>query len=120
MIMMLFNSSRIYDKLGSGNFASVYQGVWKHENRTVDVGIKILKTDSNQVDKIKFLQEAAIMGQFLHANIVRLLGVVTVEEPVRRTHTMHWHIMTDLLTFCWRNKILMDALSSHFCIIILY
>ncbi len=64
----------------------MYQGVWNHENRTVDVAIKILKANSTQVDKVKFLQEAAIMGQFLHNNIVRLLGVVTIEEPVRITY----------------------------------
>ena len=29
---------------------------------------------------MKFLREAAIMGQFLHDNIVKLHGVVTEEE----------------------------------------
>ena len=32
--------------------------------------------------KTKFLQEAAIIGQFSHANIIRLCGVVTVGKPV--------------------------------------
>jgi hypothetical protein len=31
---------------------------------------------------LKLLQEAAIMGQFAHKCVVRLLGVVTVGEPV--------------------------------------
>ena len=44
--------------------------------------MKILKTGSSSTDKVKFLQEAAIMGQFFHPNIVRLHGVVTVGEPV--------------------------------------
>ena len=30
-----------------------------------------------QEDKIRFLQEAAIMGQFHHSNVLKLLGVVT-------------------------------------------
>jgi len=37
---------------------------------------------ATEQDKVRFLQEAAIMGQFRHPNIVRLYGVVTVHEPV--------------------------------------
>ena len=48
----------------------------------VDVAIKVLKRQSSVMEKIKFLQEAAIMGQFYHANIVQLYGVVTEGEPV--------------------------------------
>ena len=33
-------------------------------------------------EKVRFLQEAAIMGQFSHPNVVKLYGVVTVGEPV--------------------------------------
>lgn len=31
---------------------------------------------------MRFLQEAATIGQFQHPNIVRLHGVVTVSDPV--------------------------------------
>ena len=34
-------------------------------------------------ERIRFLQEAAISGQFRHPNVVWLYGVVTVGEPVR-------------------------------------
>ena len=34
------------------------------------------------MDQVKFLQEAAIMGQFKHPNVIKLYGVVTVGEPV--------------------------------------
>ena len=44
--------------------------------------MKTLKPNILEEDKIKFLQEAAIMGQFLHPNVVKLHGVVTVGEPV--------------------------------------
>ena len=44
--------------------------------------MKTLKPNITEEDKIKFLQEAAIMGQFLHPNVVKLHGVVTVGEPV--------------------------------------
>lgn len=37
---------------------------------------------------MKFLQEAAIMGQFSHPNIISLLGVVTLGEPVSPCFTL--------------------------------
>ena len=46
------------------------------------VAIKTLNPNSPDDNEIKFLKEAAIMGQFLHTNVVKLLGVVTVGEPV--------------------------------------
>ncbi len=41
-----------------------------------DVAIKALIKSSSEIDKIKLLQEAAIMGQFQHPNIVKLFGVI--------------------------------------------
>ena len=49
---------------------------------TQEVAIKSLKSGFSEEDKVKFLQEAAIMAQFRHPHIVRLLGAVTVDEPV--------------------------------------
>ena len=37
---------------------------------------------ASEEEKIKFLQEEAINGQFRHPNLVMLMGVVTVGEPV--------------------------------------
>ena len=42
----------------------------------------MLQPQALEEEKVKFLQEAAIMGQFLHPNIVKLHGVVTVDQPV--------------------------------------
>ena len=56
--------------------------MWQSTSGPVDVAVKTLKPDSKEEDKVKFLQEAAIMGQFSHPNVVRLFGVVTVGEPV--------------------------------------
>ena len=49
---------------------------------TLDVAVKMLNSKATEKDVVRFLQEAAIMGQFRHPNIVRLHGVVTVGEPV--------------------------------------
>ena len=50
----------------------------------VEVAVKMIKEGAPKEEKIKFLQEAAINGQFHHLNVVRLLGVVTVGEPVKK------------------------------------
>ena len=52
------------------------------DGKTVPIAIKVLK-DTKAEAKRTLLQEAALMGQFNHSNVVRLLGVVTAGEPVR-------------------------------------
>ena len=42
--------------------------------------MKTLNFECTESERVKFLREAAIMGQFLHNNVVRLHGVVTEEE----------------------------------------
>ena len=73
---------RLREVIGSGQFGTVMKGVWLLPGSPRDVAIKTLKEGSSEEDKVKFLQEAAINGQFWHPNIVRLMGVVTVGEPV--------------------------------------
>ena len=46
------------------------------------MAVKTLKPGSSESDKVRFLQEAAIMGQFNHPYVVKLFGVVTVGDPV--------------------------------------
>jgi len=42
--------------------------------------VKTINTDANEKDKLRFLQEAAIMCQFNHENVIKLYGVV-IEAP---------------------------------------
>ena len=67
--------------LGSGQFGNVEKGMWQSK----EVALKNLKEGSGKQDKVKFLQEAAIMAQFTHPNIVILHGVVSDKEPVSST-----------------------------------
>lgn len=53
------------------------------------VAVKTLNPNAPGDNEIKFLKEAAIMGQFLHTNVVKLLGVVTVGEPVSEIGAIH-------------------------------
>ena len=62
----------------------MYRGLWETPYGPEEVAIKVLKKGTNEEDKVRFLQEAAIMTQFRHPHIVRLLGAVTLGEPVRR------------------------------------
>ena len=42
--------------------------------------MKTLNLQCSESDRVKFLREAAIMGQFVHNNVVQLHGVVTEEK----------------------------------------
>ena len=75
---------RITEHFGSGQFGTVNKGIWQSPAGAVEVAVKILKLESDENDRVKFLQEAAINGQFRHPNIVKLLGVITVGEPVSK------------------------------------
>ena len=46
----------------------------------VQVAVKTLNSQCSESDRVKFLREAAIMGQFKHNNVVQLHGVVFEEE----------------------------------------
>ena len=68
--------------LGSGEFGRVSKGVWESPMGGMDVAVKQLQPGASEEEKVKFLQEAAINGQFRHPNVVKLMGVVTTGEPV--------------------------------------
>ena len=54
------------------------------EKELLEVAVKTLKKGSDASSVVKFLQEAAIMGQFNHPNVVKLYGVVINGEPVSK------------------------------------
>jgi serine/threonine protein kinase len=48
----------------------------------VEVAVKTMEEGASEDERVKFLQEAAIMGQFKnHPNIVRILGII-LDAPV--------------------------------------
>ena len=78
---------RLGELLGKGAFATVHKGNWTSSADDGvathgEVAMKLLKVEAMEEDRIKFLQEAAIMGQFKHPNIVAILGIITMDEPV--------------------------------------
>ena len=74
-------------KLGEGQFGEVYKAVLKSPTGTSqDVAVKLVKKGAPQEERVKLLQEAAILGQFKHKHIIDLVGVVTVGESVGVSH----------------------------------
>jgi serine/threonine protein kinase len=66
----------IDERLGSGEFGDVVKGYWKSVDYSVEVALKTLSGGQGQEGRRKLLQEAAIMSQFRHPNVVKLYGVV--------------------------------------------
>ena len=51
------------------------------------VAVKRLREGASEDEKIKLLKEAAIIGQFNHPNIVRLVGVAMDDDNVLCIHS---------------------------------
>ncbi|KAG7313135.1 hypothetical protein JYU34_000224 [Plutella xylostella] len=64
-------------RLGGGQYGDVYEAAWKRGNLTV--AVKTLKDDTMALKD--FLEEAGIMKEMRHPNLVQLLGVCTREPP---------------------------------------
>ena len=79
---IIIDTCRITKALGSGQFGVVSMGVWQSPMGAMDVAVKQLQPGVIEAERIRFLQEAAINGQFRHPNVVQLMGVVTTGEPV--------------------------------------
>ncbi len=79
-----FALCRLEHILGSGEFGEVYKATWTVDDHKLDLAVKTLKSGASENDEIKFLQEAAIMGQFRHKNVIKMYGVVTLGEPVSK------------------------------------
>ena len=68
--------TRIHHQIGSGEFGIISLAHWQDTL----IAVKSLNSKCSESDRVKFLREAAIMGQFLHNNVVQLHGVVTEEK----------------------------------------
>ncbi|GMT28923.1 hypothetical protein PFISCL1PPCAC_20220 [Pristionchus fissidentatus] len=91
---MLKHENVIYeekDKLGQGNFCSVYKGLWKRGGDVNPVAVKISQKAMNATDaesedakeaRIAMMHEAHIMSFFAHEHVVSFFGVACDHQPV--------------------------------------
>ena len=86
--MKMSISRRLLGELGSGEFGVVRRGVWSVGGEEREVAVKSLADGSTEEKRIQFLQEAAIMEQFKHPNVITLHGVLLDQEPVRHIDTI--------------------------------
>lgn len=80
---ILFLFYRVLEEVGAGQFGTVCKGLWICEGESMLVAVKSLQESASEGERVKFLQEAALMGQFSHPNIIGIHGVVTISTPVR-------------------------------------
>jgi hypothetical protein len=73
---------KVVEYIGNGNFADIHKALWsKPSKEQCYVATKTLVSKSPK-DKVRFLQEAHIMSQFNHNNIVKIYGVLAEKKPV--------------------------------------
>ena len=64
--------------------------MWNGPNGIVNVAVKRLAAGAAKANRVKLLQEAAIMGQFLHPNVIQLFGIVVRQDTVRGSIVMFY------------------------------
>jgi tyrosine-protein kinase Fer len=80
---LAFSSICLKDKIGKGNFGDVFKGTWRKENGHLkEVAVKTCKVNLPDEQKRKFLNEARILQQYNHKNIVRFIGICVQKEPI--------------------------------------
>ena len=86
-LWMNFYVCRLKEYLGSGQFGIVYRGLLTvtgadSEGGVKEVAVKTMENGASEEERVKFLQEAAIMGQFNNPYIIKIYGVFTSGQPV--------------------------------------
>lgn len=77
--MACLSFHRIVSNIGCGHFGHVSKAVWMSEGREQEVAVKTL---ANGDRRVEFLQEAAVMCQFVHPNVIQLHGIATGTDQV--------------------------------------
>ena len=80
---------QIVEKIGEGLFCQTFKGIW---NGTIKVAVRSpLGAEGNLEKRSSFIEEASIMKQLRHTNIVQLYATCLKEEPL--------FILTELMTY---------------------
>ncbi|KAI6655778.1 hypothetical protein LOD99_1920 [Oopsacas minuta] len=107
----------IQELLGSGEFGEVNKGIWQSPVGDLNVAVKVMNQDIDKQSQTALLQEAAILGQFSHPNILRLVGVVTLTVPnMIVTELMHEELKRFLIDLQTQHNQELDyeTIAPHF------
>ena len=85
------------EEFASGQFGVVYRAVYHTEKGDIPVAIKTLKEAANTDTKVAFMREAAILAQFQHPNVLRMIGVLTTQQPYMMVTELLKTELADLL-----------------------
>ncbi|XP_043588860.1 insulin-like peptide receptor isoform X2 [Bombus pyrosoma] len=69
---------KIFEKVGLGNFGTVHRGLYE---KNMPVAIKMIAETASQREKDEFLNEASVMKNFSTFHVIKLIGVVSSENP---------------------------------------
>ena len=100
------------------SFMQLYLFLLVHKHQTTPVGqgtpvaVKVLKEGSDDARKA-LLDEAAVMGQFRHRNVVKLIGVVLVDDPVSVASTCFRCFSSYCLIFCARKWTIFNSTAER-------
>lgn len=78
-------SINLVKALGQGSFGMVYEGLiynLKPDKPETKCAVKTVNESASMRERIEFLQEAAVMKAFSCQHVVKLLGVVSKDQPV--------------------------------------
>jgi len=91
---------KLCEEVGEGAFGKVYKGevLWE-DGSSSQVAVKVLKEDATRETREDFKREVEIMSAFDHENILRLMGVVAIEEdsPYMVFEYMEYGDLADVL-----------------------
>jgi len=114
-----FEKIEIMQKIGTGHFGEVFEGLAKDvvagESQT-RVAIKTLHNNENTATRLEFLKEANTMKEFVAYHVVRLIGVVSQHE--KPLVVMEFMSNGDLKNFL-RNNRPEDETSGSDCRVVL-
>ena len=88
--------------LGKGQFGIVTKGKLKIEDSVFDVAIKSLKENHKDLDVLDFFEEYSLMKRFDHKNIIKLLGISVLNEPLE--FIMEFAPLGDLKNYLLANE----------------
>lgn len=108
-------SYRVGLPLGKGHFGVVDHGIWNDSSGMIfEVALKSANPGASMQERIKLLQEAAIMAQFRNSNVLQIYGAVV--QPglvnVAPQSCFHGGMIHLWMSFIWQVMLVLEICHS--------